>query len=130
MGDHRNVPAPFFELRQSEVRRVRTDPAGIQLLSVKLEKDIRVTLEAFVTEQIFGRISLESDVVLIVKPVLASEVGHSAFGGDPGASEESDLLRLRDEIAELLYLTDKIGRHRSEPEILADEDDVYAPGVL
>ena len=44
--------------------------------------------------------------------------------------QEIDYYRLRDEIAKLLYLTDKIGRHRSEPEILADEDDVYAPGVL
>ena len=88
LRDHAGELAGFLHLRELDVRDVRLDRAAIHLLPVIFEEYFRLVIQAAVTEKIFRRILVELHVVLVVKPVFASEIRNTAFCRDTCSAEK------------------------------------------
>ena len=78
--------------------------AGIHLLPVKFIIYLRFINKAAVTQKVFRLVLIELHIPLVVKTVLAPEIGDPALGGYARTSKENNLLALVDHVPEFFDL--------------------------
>ena len=86
------------------MRPVGLNAVGIELLPVEFIEDFRAVFETVYAQKILGRISVELDVVLVIKSVLRPEVRDPALCGNARASEENDMLTFSNDLIQLYVI--------------------------
>ena len=79
LRDHALELSFCLHFSQLVMRLVGQDSPGIHLLPVKLIKDLGLSLQAGIAQQVFRLIGIEPDIVLIVQSVLAPEIRDPAL---------------------------------------------------
>ena len=82
------------------VGSVRFDAFCVHFLTIEFVEHIGMCVETVVGQEIFGRIGVEADIVLIVQAVFRAEIGDAAFCGYTCAAEEDDVTRVCDHFVE------------------------------
>ena len=81
--------AGFFHLSKLIVCSVRLNAGSVELLPVELIENFRMVDKAVYAQKIFRTVSVELDIVLVIKSVFASEVGNSALGRSDDGDQQT-----------------------------------------
>ena len=98
LGDNAVELTCLFHLGKLIMCPVGFDTSCIKLLSVELVEHVGVIYKAVDTQEIFWTVSVEFDIVLVIKTVLTSEVRDAALSRYAGTSE-------KDNVIAFLYMT-------------------------
>ena len=82
----------LLHLSKLIVGPVRLNACGIELLSVELIEDIRVIDKAVDAQEIFRTVSVELDVMLVIKAVFAPEIRDPALSRHACSAEENNMI--------------------------------------